>query len=150
MDVRDAMTRGAETIAPGATLQEAARKMRAAGVGALPVCEDERPVGMLTDRDIVVRATAAGADPTRATVREAMTPLVVSCHEEDDLYGAAHRMEEHAIRRLMVVDAGDHLTGLLSVDDLAIVSRALAAEVIEQTREPRAPEALAPSQPLHA
>jgi len=139
MLVKDAMTRRPETIAPGETLAAAARKMRAAGVGVLPVCEEERLVGMLTDRDIVVRAIAAGEDPRGSVVREAMTPQVVSCVEDEDLEAAATLMDEHAVRRMVVVDAAGALVGILSVDDLALFSRALAGEVLEHSREPGRP-----------
>jgi CBS domain-containing protein len=139
MLVKDAMTRRPETIGPGETLAAAARKMRAAAIGVLPVCEEERLVGMITDRDIVVRAVAAGDDPRLAVVRGAMTPQVVSCPEEEDLEAAATLMDEHAVRRMAVVDAGGHLVGMLSVDDLANFSRALAGEVIEHSRDPGRP-----------
>lgn len=139
MLVKDAMTRRPETIGPGETLAAAARTMRAAGIGALPVCEGERLVGMITDRDIVVRAVAAGEDPRQALVRGAMTPQVLSCAEDEDLEKAATLMDEHAVRRMPVVDAFGALVGMLSVDDLALFSRALAGEVIEHSREPGRP-----------
>lgn len=139
MLVKDAMTRRPETIGPNESLGAAARKMRAAGVGALPVCEKDRLVGMLTDRDIVVRGIAAGEDPERAEVRSAMTTQVVSCVESEDLAAAATLMDEHAVRRMAVLDAGGALVGMLSVDDLALYSRALAGEVIEHSREPGRP-----------
>ncbi len=130
------MTHRAETIAPGETLQNAARRMRELGIGALPVCERDRLVGMLTDRDIVVRATAEGLDPARATVLVAMTPQVIYCFDDEDIYAAARLMEERAVRRLMVLDSAKRLVGLISVDDLAMVSQAAAADVIERSRTP--------------
>lgn len=136
MRVRDAMTIRAETIGPDATLQEAARMMRSLGIGILPVEERDRLVGVLTDRDVVMRSTAEGGDPRIVKVRDAMTPQVIHCFEEAELGDAAHEMEQHAVRRLVVLDARKRLVGLLSVDDLAMVSRPLAAEVIEQSREP--------------
>lgn len=139
MLVKDAMTRWAEVIAPQATLQAAARRMREAGVGALAVCEQDRMIGLLTDRDIVVRATAEGRDPTAADVRSAMTPQVIACSEEDDLARAAALMGEHAVRRMVVLDAEERPVGVLSVDDLASYSPALAGEVIERTHDPERP-----------
>ena len=139
MLVKDAMSRRPEVIEPAETLAAAARKMRAAGIGALPVCEGGRLVGMITDRDIVVRAVAAGEDPRSATVRGAMTPQVVSCTEDEELDAAAMLMDEHAVRRMAVLDAAGHLIGVLSVDDLALFSRALAGEVIEHSRDPGRP-----------
>ena len=139
MLVKDAMTRRPETIGPGEPLTAAARAMRAAGVGALPVCEGERLVGMITARDIVVRSVAAGEDPRTALVRGAMTPQVLSCVEDEELERAATLMDEHAVRRMPVVDAFGALVGIVSVDDLALFSRALAGEVIEHSREPGRP-----------
>ena len=74
MRVSDVMTRGVECTRPDATLQEAAAKMKSLDVGPLPVCDDDRLVGMVTDRDITVRATAEGVDPTDVRVRDVMTP----------------------------------------------------------------------------
>jgi CBS domain-containing protein len=136
MIVRDAMTRRAETIAPGETLQTAARKMRELRIGALPVCENDRLVGMLTDRDIVIRSTAEALDPAQATVATAMTPQVIYCFDDEDIYTAARLMEERAVRRLMVLDSEKRLVGLLSVDDLSLVSQAAAAGVVEHSRAP--------------
>jgi CBS domain-containing protein len=136
MLVKDAMTRRAETIGPDEPLQAAARKMKALGIGALPVCERDRLVGMITDRDIVVRGVADGQDPARAAVRSSMTPQVFYCFEDEPIHDAARLMEERSVRRLMVLDQAKRLVGILSADDLALVDRGLAAEVIERTREP--------------
>jgi CBS domain-containing protein len=136
MLVKESMTRRAETIGPEEMLQAAARKMRELGIGALPVCEGDRLIGMLTDRDIAVRSTAEGRDPVLATVRSAMTPQVIWCSEDDDLQEAAELMERKAVRRLMVLGPGKRLVGMLSVDDLALVSAALATEVIEHSVVP--------------
>src|SRR3712207_146292 len=104
MQVREVMTRDVEVVHPDATLQEAARKMDALDVGPLPVCDGDRLVGMITDRDIVVRATAAGRDPKTTHVRDAMTRDVVYCFEDQDVREAARVMEEQQIRRVVVLD----------------------------------------------
>jgi CBS domain-containing protein len=85
MQLKDIMTSGVEVIAPEATLQAAARKMQRMDVGPLPVCDGDRLVGMLTDRDITIRAVAEGCDPTTTTVREAMTPDMVYCFEDQEV-----------------------------------------------------------------
>jgi CBS domain-containing protein len=139
MMVREAMTLRAETIGPDETLAAAARRMREVGVGALVVCEQDRVIGMLTDRDIVVRSIADGRDPGIADVRSAMTPQVVDCPEDEDLAAAAERMERGAVRRAVVLDAEKRLVGLLSVDDIALHSRVLAGQIIEHTRAPERP-----------
>jgi CBS domain-containing protein len=140
MIVRDAMTRRAETIGPDETLQAAARRMREVGVGALAVCVRGRPVGILTDRDLVVRSVAEGRDPAADTVRSAMTPQVIACSEDADLGTAAAQMGERAVRRLLVLDAAEQLVGMLSADDVALHSPALAGEVIGRTRDPERPQ----------
>ena len=139
MLVKDGMTRRAETIGPDETLEAAARKMRAVGVGVLVVCEEGRLVGMITDRDIVVRSSAAGRNPTVSDVRSAMTPQVVHCSDEADFMEAAMLMARRAVRRVAVFDSGERLVGVLSVDDIALVDRTLAGEVIEHSREPDRP-----------
>jgi CBS domain-containing protein len=140
MIVREIMTTRVETIGPDATVEDAARRMREVGVGALAVCERDRPVGIVTDRDLVVRSAAEGADPTRALVRSAMTPQLVACSDADDVEAAAATMRRHAVRRVLVLDAAGRLAGLLSVDDLALRSPALAGGVIEHARAPERPD----------
>jgi|SoiMetStandDraft_2_1073263.scaffolds.fasta_scaffold799779_1 CBS domain-containing protein len=135
MRVGEVMTRNAVTIGVDETLVAAARKMKELGVGALPVLEDGTLTGILTDRDLAVRATASGADPRRTRVREAMTAQVVACTEEDDLGEAAHAMEACAVRRLIVLDREGHLRGMLSVEDIANASTVLAAEVLRRARD---------------
>lgn len=139
MRVRDAMTKQVEVVSSTATLTQAAQQMKRASVGCLPVCENDRLVGMLTDRDIVVRSTAEGHDPNRTTVRAAMTPEVFYCYADQDIAEAEALMDERAIRRLMVLDRHSRrLVGLLSVDDIAMArgQEARAAEILHRTAQP--------------
>ena len=85
MKVNEVMTRSAECTRPDATLHEAAERMKALNVGSLPVCDNDRLVGMVTDRDITVRATAEGLPPTLGRVRDVMTPDVIYCFEDQDI-----------------------------------------------------------------
>src|SRR5437764_4004303 len=105
------MTPGGEVIAPEASIYEAAEKMRHLDVGPLPVCDGERLVGMLTDRDITVWAVAAGRDPLMTPVREVMTPEVVYGFDDQEVHEAARLMEQHQIRRLPVVNRQKRLVG---------------------------------------
>jgi CBS domain-containing protein len=140
MLVRDAMTSGAETIGPDATIEAAARKMKDEGIGALVVrTRDQRLVGILTDRDIVMRVIAEGRNPARTKVRSAMTPQLVECLDDETLEAAAMRMEHGAVRRVAVLDAAERLVGMLSVDDVALKSPALAGEIVEHVRAPERP-----------
>jgi CBS domain-containing protein len=144
MLVRDVMTLRAETIGPDETLEAAARAMRQRDVGALVVCADDDVVGILTDRDIVVRSVAEGRSPAEADVRSAMTPQMIDCFEDDELERAAARMAGRAVRRLAVLDGSRKLVGVLSVDDIALHSPALAGEIVEHIRAPERPLARGP------
>src|SRR5437588_3430325 len=93
MQLQDIMTPGVEVIAPEASVYEAADKMRHLDIGPLPVCEGERLIGMLTDRDITVRAVAAGRDPRMTHSRAVMTPDVVYGFEDQDIADAARLVE---------------------------------------------------------
>lgn len=141
MKVRDVMTPHVEVVGPDATLKEAAEKMSRLEVGPLPVCEKERLVGMLTDRDITIRAVAVGRDPNLTRVREAMTPEVVYCFEDQDVETAAQMMEMRQIRRVPVLNRGNRLVGIVSLGDLAVETgnRTFAGETLEHISEPVAP-----------
>lgn len=119
MQIRDLMTRRLETIAPSDTLKTAAERMQALGVGALPVREGDTISGIITDRDIAVRAVAANKNPEETRVAEAMTPRVIDCHEDDRPVDVAERMAIEQVRRLLVRDRSGEVVGIVSVDDLA-------------------------------
>lgn len=138
MRVGDVMTAGVEVVGPEETLEVAARRMRDTGVGAL-VVQDEGGVGILTDRDIVVRCVAPGGNPAQVRVRDAMTHQAIDCRDDEPLEAAAVRMERAAVRRVVVLDAAGRLAGLLSVDDVALRSPALAGEILEHVRDPERP-----------
>lgn len=131
MKVQEIMTTNVETIGPSNSLRHAARKMSQLGVGALPVEEDGRILGFITDRDISCFAIAIGRDPNSTEVQKVMVKDVTTCYEDLDIDEAAQLMEEHHIRRLPVLHHDNHLAGILSVDDLARVSHDLAGEVLE-------------------
>ncbi|WP_235216948.1 CBS domain-containing protein [Archangium violaceum] len=139
MRIGELMTQGLETIEADATLRAAAELMRSYGIGALPVMDGEQLVGMLTDRDITVRATAAGKDPNRTRVREAMTHAVITCDADAPLSEAEHLMEEKAVRRLVVLDAYKKPVGLISLDDLATIPGETrhAGEVLRELNTPQ-------------
>jgi len=118
MLVREAMSRDVKTVDPDQALQDAARIMLDIDVGALPVGENDKLVGMITDRDIAVRGVAAGKPPT-ARVREVMSQEVRYCFEDEDTAHVARNMGEQQIRRLPVVDRSKRLVGILSLADLA-------------------------------
>jgi len=120
MKIKDVMTRGVEVVRPDATLQEAAAKMKSLDVGPVPVCENDRVLGIITDRDIVVRAVAEGRDARTTRVEDVMTREVFSCGEEDDVKDAAKTMKQRQIRRLVVLTADKRLAGIVSLGDIAV------------------------------
>jgi CBS domain-containing protein len=118
MDIRDVMTANPATLSPDDTLQNAARLMRDEDTGAIPVVEAGRLVGMVTDRDIVVRAVADGGQFTQP-IRDFLTTQLVSVTLDSSTSEAAALMSENQIRRLPVVDDG-RLVGIVSIGDLAV------------------------------
>jgi CBS domain-containing protein len=118
--ISEVMTRGVEVIRPAETLQRAAQRMDELNVGALPVCEGESLVGMITDRDITVRATAAGLDPNETPVSDVMTEQTRWCTEEQSVDEVMRQMSDVQIRRLPVLNGARELVGIVSLGDLAV------------------------------
>ena len=131
MKIRDIMTTEVELVHPDTLLRDAAQKMRDVDTGFLPVGEDDRLVGTLTDRDITVRAVAEGHDPKVTRVREAMSDKLVYCMEDQDSSQAAELMAENDIRRLPVLNSDKRLVGVVSLGDLA--ARTNDDDVVGQT-----------------
>ena len=142
MQVKEVMTRNVECVRPDDSLQAAARKMRDLDVGPLPVCGDnDRLAGMITDRDITVRAVAEGWNPTEHRVREAMTDQVIYCQDDQDVEEASRMMQDRQVRRLMVLSRDKRLVGIVSLGDLAVKSRDehASARALEGVSEPARP-----------
>lgn len=138
MKVEEVMTRDVQVIQPDAALTDAARMMRDLDVGGLPVCDGERLLGFLTDRDITVRAIAEGEDPATCKVGDVMSSPIQWCYAEDDVEEAGRRMREKQIRRLAVLDGNKRLVGIVSLGDLAVEAEdeEFAGEVLEGVSEP--------------
>lgn len=119
--ISEVMSSDVQTISPDATIEEAAQEMRDGDFGLVPVAEDEELLGVITDRDIAIRAVAGGKDPG-TLVREIMSEEVVWASEDDSVEDAARIMSDHQIRRLPVVDAEQHLVGIVSLGDFAVDS----------------------------
>jgi CBS domain-containing protein len=118
--LKDIMSDHVETIRPDADVQAAARMMKDLNVGAIPVCDGDRLLGMVTDRDITVRVVAEQRDPKSAKVQDAMTPEVIYGFEDQDLKEAAQLMQSKQIRRLPVLNRAKKLVGIVSLGDLAL------------------------------
>ena len=138
MLLKDIMTHEVGVVSPGDTLEQAARMMEVLDVGPIPVCEGDRVVGMLTDRDITVRAVAAGCDPKSTLVADVMTQDIISCYEDQDVEAAARLMKEKQIRRLLVMSRGNDLVGIVSLGDLATEAGdpGQPGEVLKKVSEP--------------
>src|SRR5436853_7904119 len=140
MQVSDVMTGDVTAVSPESSVREAARKMDQLNVGALPVCEGKHLVGVLTDRDIVVRSTAAGALPDATRVNEVMSEDVRWCFEHDQVEQVQRQMAEMQIRRLPVVDGERNLVGIVSLGDLAAEHASGVAETLRSISEPSEPD----------
>ena len=138
MKVNEIITHDPQVIRPETDLIEAAQKMKSRDIGMLPVCDGDRLVGVITDRDITVRGVAQGCDPKTARVQEVMTPEVIYCFDDEDVKEAAKKMEEKQVRRLPVLNREKRLVGIVSLGDLAVRTgkEKLAGEVLERVSKP--------------
>ena len=118
MRVGDMMSKKVTLVDPGETIRSAAQRMKNEDVGALPVGENDRLVGMVTDRDIAVRAVAAGRGPDTA-IRDVMSGEIKYCFEDDDANDVAENMADQQVRRLPVVNRDKRLVGIVSLADFA-------------------------------
>ncbi|KQV61186.1 hypothetical protein ASC95_01670 [Pelomonas sp. Root1217] len=118
--IAEIMSTHVRTIQPQESLRRAAQCMQELDVGALPVCDGERLLGMLTDRDITVRGIADGLNPDQACVSDIMSPEVQTCTADQDAEDAKRLMGARQLRRLPVVDKNGHLVGIVSLGDLAV------------------------------
>jgi CBS domain-containing protein len=142
MLVKDVMESRLEVVAPNQSLVEAAKKMRDEDIGSLPVVEDAKLIGMITDRDIVIRCVADGADPKATTVGEATTRDVVHCRVDQSIEDASKIMASAKVRRLPVIDQDRNLVGIVALADISregSVPKAGDAlhEISEPTRKSR-------------
>ena len=133
----EVMTRNVQVISPDATIREAAQQMRGGDFGMLPVGEDDRMIGAISDRDIAIRAIAEGKEST-TTVRDIMSDGVVWAYDTDSVEDAAKLMSEHQVRRLPVVNSDKRLVGIVALGDFAVDSRdiAPAAEALSEISKP--------------
>ena len=136
MQVQEIMTRDVYIADPNAQIRDVARRMRDDNVGALPVGENDRLIGMVTDRDIVVRAVANEQGSGTTAVRDVMSDSVYYCFDEDDVSRAAELMAEHQVRRLPVLNSEKRLVGVVALADLGRTGSDAAKEAVEGVSEP--------------
>ena len=133
MKVKDAMHKGVDWVGPDTPITEIAKLMSQHDVGSIPIGEDDKLIGMVTDRDIVCKGLAQdGFDAARATARDVMTPGIHCCREDDDLAKAMHHMETLKIRRLPVINKSKRMVGMISLGDVGQAATVeLAAQYIK-------------------
>ncbi|MDE5453948.1 CBS domain-containing protein [Bradyrhizobium sp. CSA112] len=120
MKVKDAMHKGVDWVSPDTPITEIAKLMREHDIGCIPIGEDDKLVGMVTDRDIVCKGLAGnGFDASRAQARDVMTEGIHCCREDDDLAKAVHHMETLQVRRLPVINKSKRLVGMISLGDIS-------------------------------
>ena len=138
MKVREIMTSPFEKIDCSSSICEASELMRSSDVGILPVEKSSRIVGIVTDRDIVVRAIAQHLNPETTQISKVMTSDITYCYDDDDIEDAGRKMEEKQIRRLLVLNSDEKPVGILSLSDLATKAESgnLACRALEKICEP--------------
>ncbi|HEY7321000.1 MAG TPA: CBS domain-containing protein [Candidatus Binatia bacterium] len=141
MRLGEVMTRDVEVIGSDASLAEAASKMKDLDVGLIPVCDGGELKGTLTDRDITVRATAEGCDPSNTRVSDIMSQDIVYCFEDQEIEEAISLMEAQQIRRLPILSQEKRLVGIVSLGDLAVHSgqNELLGETLKEVSRPAIP-----------
>lgn len=130
MKVRDAMHRGVDWFGPATSIVEIAAAMRDDDIGAVPIGENDRLVGMVTDRDIVIKGIAEGRDLASLTARDVMTEGIIYCRDNEELDDALRIMEQRQVRRLPVIDENKRMVGILSLGDVShAASREMTGEL---------------------
>lgn len=135
MKVSEIMTTNVECVAPELGMQQLATKMKTLDVGFMPVCENDRLVGTVTDRDIVVRCLAEGRDINSCTAREIMTKDVFWCFEDDDVKNVASKMQEKEVRRMLILNRDKRLVGVVSIGDISKVEEKVSGETLRDITE---------------
>ncbi|MGK9169577.1 CBS domain-containing protein [Inquilinus limosus] len=136
MQVQEIMHTNVQLADPNMTIRDVARRMRADNIGALPVGENDRLIGMVTDRDIVMRAVADERNPGTTTVREVMSEGICYCFEDDEVDRAAEVMAQHQVRRLPVLNRNKRLVGVIALADLGRSEEEAAESALKGISEP--------------
>ena len=132
MKVKELMHEGVTWVEPGTSVSTIAEKMRSEDIGAIPVGENDRLIGMVTDRDIAVRAFASTHDPVKLTARDVMSEGMIFCRDTEEVDDAVRIMEQKKVRRLPVIDENKRMIGMLSLGDVASgAPQSLSGEVMK-------------------
>jgi CBS domain-containing protein len=135
MKVREIMTSNVECLGPQASLIEVAQEMKSLDVGFMPICENDRLVGTVTDRDIVIRAVADGLDANTCRARDIMSRDIVYAFEDDDVKTVAEKMREKDVRRILILDKAKRLVGVVSIGDISKVEEKVSGKTLHDIAE---------------
>jgi CBS domain-containing protein len=135
MKVREIMTTSVECLSPDTGLREVGNKMKTLDVGFIPICEKDRLIGTITDRDIVLRVIAEGRDVNNSKAREVMTPGAHWCYEDDDVKDIAQKMREKEVRRMLILSRDKRLVGVVSIGDVSKVEEKVSGETLRDIAE---------------
>src|SRR2546428_2525850 len=122
MNIHEIMSKDVECVEPSLPIGKAAKKMRELDIGFLPICENGKLVGTVTDRDITIRSVAQGRDPRLAPVSEIMSQDVFYCYDDEDVERVAQYMQEKEVRRMVILNRQKRLVGVVSLGDIAKTS----------------------------
>lgn len=136
MQVSKVMTSNVSWVGPDAKIPEIARRMRTEDIGSVPIAEDDRLIGIVTDRDIVLRIVTEGGDVDSTTARQAMSPRVLYCFDDDSVDDALKNMGVNQVRRLPVINREKRLVGVVSLGDLSRAAESQAGGALKEISEP--------------
>lgn len=141
MQLKDIMTKNVKIIPQNASVRDAAKLMKEIDTGFIPVMENNRVIGTITDRDIVVRSIAEGRDPNDTRVHDVMTSEFFFCYEDDDVKKAAKLMSDKQIRRIPIINHNNELVGVVALGDLAVDNRndKMSGDILEDISKPSKP-----------
>jgi CBS domain-containing protein len=135
MKIREIMTTNVECVSPEMSLVEMAQKMKTLDVGFLGICDKDRLIGTVTDRDIVIRGIAGGLEASSYTARDVMTPDVHWCYEEDNVKDVAGKMRDKEVRRMLILNAEKRLVGVVSLGDISKVEEKESGKTLKDITE---------------
>jgi CBS domain-containing protein len=136
MQIRETMTKGVRVARPDAPVMELAKRMRDEDIGSIPVAENDKLIGMVTDRDIVTRCVAETADLSQVRARDVMSPKMLYCFEDDSVTDVLANMREQQVRRLPVVNRDKRLVGVVSIGDLSQIEAQSAGTALQGISRP--------------
>jgi CBS domain-containing protein len=142
MKIDSVMTRDVTVVSPSDSVRAAAELLKSLNIGSAPVCNGRSLVGIITDRDIAIRAVAEGRDPNHTPVEQVMTRDVVYCFEDQDMEEVADAMASSQVRRMPILNRQHQLVGIVSLGDLAteVADDELTGEVLEEVSQPSRPQ----------